>query len=166
MSSIFSVIKNFGVVDSVALLVVLFFLVRGFRLGASGEMGGMLAWVLTGAFFFFGFSLVMNEVMSFSFLHKNPQAAHFMSFILTLFISIAIWFILRKILTDAIGLTIPSPFNEILGTFFGLLKAILLIAFLCVCGMFNPQKGETRIFMKDSSTVKLLQPFISKVIQR
>lgn len=166
MSSIFSVIKDFGVIDSVAVLVVLFFLVRGFRLGASGEMGTMLAWVLTGAFFFFGFSLVMNEVMSFSFLHKNPQAAHFMAFIITLFISVAIWFVLRKILTDSIGLAIPTPFNEILGTFFGALKALLLIAFLCVCGMFNPKRGEVHSFMRDSATVKFLQPFISKVIQR
>jgi len=166
MSSIFSVIKDFGIIDSVALLIVLFFIVRGFRLGASGEMGTMLAWLCTGAFFFFGFSLVMNEVMSFSFLHKNPHAAHLMAFIITLFVAIVIWFVLRKLLTDSIGLTIPTPFDEILGTFFGVLKAIMLIAFLCVCGMFNPQKGESRSFMRDSATVKLLEPFISKVIQR
>jgi uncharacterized membrane protein required for colicin V production len=166
MSSIFSTIKDFGIIDSVALVIILFFLIRGFRQGASGEIGSMLAWILTGAFFFFGFSWVMNEVMSFSFLHKNPSAAHSIAFIITLFVSVAIWFLLRKILTDAIGLTIPTPFNEMLGTFFGVLKSILLIAFLCVLGLFNPTKGESNYYVKDSTTVKLLHPIISKITQR
>lgn len=166
MSSIFSIIKDFGVIDSVAIVIILFFLIRGFRQGASGEIGSMLAWLLTGAFFFFGFSWVMNEVMSFSFLHKNPSAAHFIAFIITLFISIAIWFLLRKMLTDSIGMTIPTPFNEILGTFFGAIKSILLIAFLCVLGMFNPSKGESNYYLKDSTTVKLLHPIITKITQR
>lgn len=166
MSSIFSTIKDFGIIDSVALVIILFFLIRGFRQGASGEIGSMLAWILTGAFFFFGFSWVMNEVMSFSFLHKNPSAAHSIAFIITLFVSAAIWFLLRKILTDAIGLTIPTPFNEMLGTFFGVLKSILLIAFLCVLGLFNPTKGESNYYVKDSTTVKLLHPIISKITQR
>jgi membrane protein required for colicin V production len=165
MSSIFSTIKNFGVIDSVALVIMLFFLIRGFRQGASGEVGSMLAWLLTGAFFFFGFSWVMNEVMSFSFLHKNPSAAHSIAFIITLFVSVAIWFLLRKMLTDAIGMTIPTPFNEILGTFFGILKSILLIAFLCVLGLFNPTKVESNHYVKDSTTIKLLHPIIEKITQ-
>lgn len=165
MSSIFSIIKNIGIIDSVALVIVVYFLVRGFRRGASGEMGSMVAWVLTGAFFFFGFALVMKEVLSFSFLHSNPNAAHFVAFVITLFVSIAIFFFLRKILTDAIGLTIPSPFDEILGTFFGVLKAILLIAFLCVCGMFDSKKGELNTYLKDSTTIQLLNPIVSKIIQ-
>ena len=164
MSSIVSIIKNMGIIDSVALVIIIFFLVQGFRRGASGEMGSMLAWLLTGAFFFFGFSLVMNEVMSFSFLQKNPNAAHFIAFIITLFVSIAIWFFVRKVLTDAIGLTIPTPFDEILGAFFGALKAILLVAFLCVCGMFDSKNGETRTF-GDSKTVQLLNPIVSKITQ-
>jgi uncharacterized membrane protein required for colicin V production len=166
MSSIFSTIKDFGVIDSVAIIIILYFVVRGFRQGASGETGSMLAWILTAAFFYFGFSWVMNEVMSFSFLHKNPGAAHFMAFIITLFVSIAIWFLSRKILTDAIGLTIPTPFNEILGTFFGVLKSIMLIAFLCVLGMFNPSKGDSHRDLNNSTTVKLLHPIIDKITQR
>jgi membrane protein required for colicin V production len=166
MSSIFSTIKDFGIIDSVALIIILFFLIRGFRQGASGEIGSMLAWLLTGAFFFFGFSWIMEEIMSFSFLHKNPSAAHFMAFIITLFISVAIWFLLRKMLTDSIGLTIPTPFNEILGTFFGILKSILLIAFLCILGLFNPSKGESHRDLNDSTTVKLLHPIITKITQR
>jgi membrane protein required for colicin V production len=166
MSSIFSTIKDFGIIDSVALIIILFFLIRGFRQGASGEIGSMLAWLLTGAFFFFGFSWIMDEIMSFSFLHKNPSAAHFMAFIITLFISVAIWFLLRKMLTDSIGLTIPTPFNEILGTFFGILKSILLIAFLCILGLFNPSKGASHHDLSDSTTVKLLHPIITKITQR
>jgi uncharacterized membrane protein required for colicin V production len=165
MSSIFSIIKNIGVIDSAALVVVVYFLVCGFRRGASGEMGSMLAWLLTGAFFFFGFALVMKEVLSFSFLHNNPNAAHFVAFIITLFVSIAIWFFLRKILTDAIGLTIPTPFDEILGSFFGAIKAILFIAFLCVCGMFDAKKGESHTYLKDSTTIQLLNPIVSTIIQ-
>jgi uncharacterized membrane protein required for colicin V production len=166
MSSIFSIIKEIGVVDSVALVVMLFFLVAGFRNGASGEVGSMLAWLITAAFFFFGFSFVQSEVMSFSFLHNNPNAAHTIAFLITLFVSIALWFILRKVLTDSIGMTIPTPFDEILGTFFGALKAILLIAFLCVCGMFDSKKGETRFYLKESTAIKLLNPVISKITQR
>lgn len=166
MSSIFSVIKDFGIIDSVALVLVIVFLVRGFRQGASGEMGSMLAWLLTGLFFYFGFSLIMEEVMSFSFLKKNPDAAHFMAFVITLFVSIAIFFLLRKVLTDSIGLTIPSPFNEILGTLFGVIKAILLIAFLCICGLFDPKHGEPSPYFRDSTTLKLLKPVISKITHR
>lgn len=166
MSSIFSVIRDFGIIDSASLGIMIFFVVRGFRQGASGEIGSVLAWLITAAFFFFGFSYVMHEVMSFSFLQKNPSAAHFMAFIITLFVSIAIFFVLRKILTDSIGMTIPTPFNEILGTFFGVLKSILLIAFLCVCGTFNPGKGDSHTYLRDSATVKLLHPIISKVTQR
>ena len=166
MSSIFSIIREIGVVDSVAIVVMILFLVSGFRNGASGEVGSMLAWLITAAFFFFGFSFVMSEVMSFSFLHNNPNAAHSIGFLVTLFVSIAIWFILRKVLTDSIGMAIPTPFDEILGTFFGALKAILLIAFLCVCGMFDSKNGETRFYLKDSITIKLLNPVISKITQR
>ena len=166
MSSIFSTIKDFGIIDSIALVIILIFLIRGFRQGASGEIGSMLAWVLTGAFFFFGFSWIMNEVMSFSFLHKNPNAAHSIAFIITLFIAVAIFFLLRKLLTDSIGMTIPTPFNEILGTFFGVLKAILLIALLCVLGMFNPSKEESHRDLNKSTTVRLLHPVIDKITHR
>ncbi len=166
MSSIFGIIKDIGIIDSVSLVVILFFLVRGFRNGASGEVGSMLAWLSAAAFFFFGFSFVMNEVRSFSFLHNKPNAAHTIAFIITLFSSVAIWFVLRKILADSIAMTIPTPFNEILGTFFGVLKAILLITFLCVCGMFDSKKGETRTYLRDSTTIKLLNPIVSKITQR
>jgi uncharacterized membrane protein required for colicin V production len=103
--------------------------------------------------------------MSFSFLHNNPNAAHTIAFLITLFVSIALWFILRKVLTDSIAMTIPSPFDEILGTFFGVLKAILLIAFVCACGMFDSKKGEMRTYLRDSTTVRLLNPIISKITQ-
>ncbi|MEI7945062.1 MAG: CvpA family protein [bacterium] len=166
MSSIFTTIKDFGVIDSGALVIIIFFLIRGFRQGASGEIGSMLAWILTGAFFFYGFSWVMNEVQSFSFLHKNPNAAHSIAFIITLFVAVAIWFLLRKLLTDSIGLTIPTPFNEILGTFFGVLKSIFLIAFLCVLGMFNLSKEESHRDLNNSTTVRLLHPIITKITQR
>lgn len=165
MSSIFSVIKDYGIIDLASLGIMIFFVVRGFRQGASGEIGSVLAWLTTAAFFFFGFSFVMHEVMSFSFLQKNPSAAHFIAFIITLFVSIAIFFVLRKILTDSIGMTIQTPFNEILGTFFGVLKSILLIAFLCVCGTFNAGKGDSHAYLRDSVAVKLLYPIISKVTQ-
>jgi membrane protein required for colicin V production len=166
MSSIFSAIKDFGIIDSVALALIIFFLIRGFKQGAAGVTGSMVAWLLTGLFFYFGFSFVMGEILSFSFLKRNPDAAHLMAFVITLFISIALFFFLRKVLTDSIGLTIPSPFNEILGAFFGLLKSLLLIAFICICGLFDPKKGEPNPYFRDSITVKLLNPVISKITQR
>ena len=166
MSSIFSVIRDFGIIDSVALGIMIFFVVRGFRQGASGEIGSVLAWLITAAFFFFGFSFVSQEVMSLAVLQKNASAAQSIAFILTLSISIGIFFVSRKLLTDSIGMTIPTPFNEILGTFFGALKSVLLIAFLCACGTFNPGKGDSHAYLRDSSTVKLLHPIISKVTQR
>lgn len=165
MGSIFNIIKEIGVIDSVSLVVILYFLVRGFRNGASGEVGSMLAWLSAAAFLFFGFSFIMNEVMAFRLLHQNPNAAHAIAFIITLFASVVIWLVLRKVLTDSIAMTIPSPFDEILGTFFGVLKAILLIAFLCACGMFDSKKGEMRTYLRDSTTVRLLNPIISKITQ-
>jgi uncharacterized membrane protein required for colicin V production len=120
--------------------MILFFIVQGFRKGASGEVGCMLAWVFTGLTFYFGSSYIMEEILSFSFLRSNPDAAQFMSFIITLFVSIIIFFVLRKLLTDSISTTVPTPFNEILGTFFGVVK--------------------------DSITIKLLQPVITKILHR
>lgn len=166
ISSIFSTVRDFGIIDSVAILVVLFFLVQGFRKGASGEVGCFLAWVLTGLTFYFGSSYIMEEILSFSFLRSNPDAAQFMSFIITLFVSIVIFFVLRKLLTDSISTTVPTPFNEILGTFFGVVKALLLIAFLCIVGLFDPKKGNPHPYVKDSITIKLLQPVITKILHR
>jgi uncharacterized membrane protein required for colicin V production len=166
MSSIFSVIRDFGIIDSVAVLVILYFLVQGFRQGASGEVGCMLAWVLTGLAFYFGSSYIMEEVMSFSFLRSNPDAAQFMSFIINLFVSIIVFFILRKLLTDSISTTVPTPFNEILGTFFGIVKALLLITFICVVGLFDPKKGNPHPYVRDSTTIKVLHPIIAKILHR
>lgn len=166
ISSIFSVVRDFGIIDSVAIIIVLFFLVQGFRKGASGEVGCMLAWVFTGLTFYFGSSYIMDEINSFSFLRNNPDAAQFMSFILTLFVSIIIFFILRKLLTDSISTTVPTPFNEILGVLFGFIKAILLIAFICIVGLFDPKKGTPHPYVKDSTTIKILQPIITQVLHR
>jgi uncharacterized membrane protein required for colicin V production len=166
MSSIFSVIRDFGIIDSAAILVILYFLVQGFRQGASGEVGCMLAWVLTGLAFYFGSSYIMQEIMSFSFLRSNPDAAQFMSFIINLFVSIIVFFVLRKLLTDSISTTVPTPFNEILGTFFGIVKALLLITFICVVGLFDPKKGSPHPYVKDSTTIKVLHPIIAKILHR
>jgi len=166
MSSIFSVVRDFGVIDSVAILVILYFLVQGFRRGASGEVGCMLAWVLTGLTFYFGSSYIMEEINSFSFLRSNPDAAQFMSFIITLFVSIIIFFVLRKVLTDSISTSVPTPFNEILGTFFGILKALLLITFVCIVGLFDPKKGTPHPYVRDSTTIKILHPLIKQVLHR
>jgi uncharacterized membrane protein required for colicin V production len=166
MSSIFSVIRDFGIIDTAAILVILYFIVQGFRKGASGEVGCLLAWVLTALAFYFGSSYIMEEIMSFSFLRSNPDAAQFMSFIITLFVSIIIFFVLRKLLTDSISTTVPTPFNEILGTFFGVVKAILLITFICILGLFDPKKGNPHPYVKDSTTIKILHPVIAKILHR
>jgi uncharacterized membrane protein required for colicin V production len=166
MSSIFSVIRDFGIIDTVAVLVILYFLIQGFRQGASGEVGCMLAWILTGLAFYFGSSYIMEEIMSFSFLRSNPDAAQFMSFIINLFVSIIVFFVLRKLLTDSISTTVPTPFNEILGTFFGIVKALLLITFICVVGLFDPKKGSPHPYVRDSTTIKVLHPIISKMLHR
>jgi len=166
ISSIFSVIRDFGVIDTAAVIIILYFLVQGFRSGASGEVGCMLAWVLTALTFYFGSSYIMDEVLSFSFLRSNPDAAQFMSFIITLFVSIIIFFVLRKLLTDSISTSIPTPFNEILGTLFGITKALLLIAFLCIVGLFDPKKGTPHPYVKDSQTIKILHPIIKQVLHR
>jgi membrane protein required for colicin V production len=166
ISSIFSVVRDFGIIDSVAIIIILFFLVQGFRSGASGEVGCMLAWVLTGLTFYFGSAYIMDEINSFSFLRNNPDAAQFMSFIITLFVSIIIFLVLRRVLTDSISTTVPTPFNEILGTLFGIVKAILLIAFLCIVGLFDPKKGTPHPYVKDSTTIKILQPIITQVLHR
>lgn len=163
MTSISKTLETIGWVDGMAILVIVFLIVRGFLRGCSGELGRLIALCTAAAVGYFGFTPLFQAAKSIQFLKTHPETAHLIVVIAAFVVCIALWLGLKTLLAESIKLAIPQPFDSILGGVFGGIKALIFVAVLCTLGLMNPAQGGRRWFSHNSMTVDQLSPVIQRI---
>jgi hypothetical protein len=76
-------------------------------------------------------------------------------------IGLALWYGLGRLLTSGLQLVVAQPFDRILGGVIGGMKAIAVVAILCVCGLMSPRASDHHVVVSNSRVGKELAPWIT-----
>jgi uncharacterized membrane protein required for colicin V production len=158
-----SALKEMAWVDLLALGACTVLMVAGFVRGCSGEIGRLVALGGAVALGGFGFGPLSQMILSAPLFGATPYAARLVAYILLFVVCVALWLLLRRVLSDAISLVLNQPFDAILGGIIGGVKAFILIAVLCAFGFLNPNEAARTRFQHDSLTARHLAPFLERI---
>ncbi len=158
-------LKEMGWVDLLATGLLLFLVVRGFVIGCSGEFGRLAAVLTASSLGYFGFVPLSRVVLEAHLFDSNPYAGKLVVFIILFVVCMTVWLLLSRLLSDAIRLVVPQPFDAILGGIVGGAKAFVLVALFCAFGMLNPVESERASLREGSFTVRHLNPILKRITE-
>jgi len=164
MQNALNIVKDIGWIDGIVLLVIVYLLIRGFVRGASGELSSLISFCAMAALFVFGFAPLQQMMKASAFLSGYPQASRFVAFILIAVAAVALWLLLRKLLSHSIGLVLPKPFDHVLGGIFGGISAVIFVALLCAGGLLSATENAQQQAASRSVFIEKLRPLLSKLL--
>ena len=150
-----------GWIDWVALVVALILVVRGFVRGCSVELAQLISLVVAIATAYFCFAPLLRMINATGFFVAHAYAAHVVTFMVLFVIGLALWYGLGRLLTSGLQLVVAQPFDRILGGVIGGMKAIAVVAILCVCGLMSPRASDHHVVVSNSRVGKELAPWIT-----
>lgn len=150
-----------GWIDWVALVVALILVVRGFVRGCSVELAQLISLVVAIATAYFCFVPLLRMINATGFFVAHAYAAHVVTFVVLFVIGLALWYGLGRLLTSGLQLVVAQPFDRILGGVIGGMKAIAVVAILCVCGLMSPRASDHHVVVSNSRVGKELAPWIA-----
>jgi len=150
-----------GWIDWVALVVALILVVRGFVRGCSVELAQLISLAVAIATAYFCFAPLLRMIHATGFFVAHAYAAHVVTFVVMFVIGLGLWYGLGRLLTSGLQLVVAQPFDRILGGVIGGMKAIAVVAILCVCGLMSPRASDHHVVVSNSRVGKELAPWIA-----